>query len=150
MTAALVITGILVSCGGGGGGEGKTEGQKLIDALTGTHPVNVTSSNVTNVEGTPDLTGTSVTLSGNSDDTGMTFTLSGSTINQYFTGGSFSVSDAGSISGAMLDVNGSASITISSVSVSTTDTTITISAVVAADVTRGDGVGNWTIVFDRS
>lgn len=150
MTAALVITGILMSCGGGDDGPGLTDGQKLLRAIEGTHSVNTTASNTTEVEGTPDLSGLSVTVTPNTDETGASYSFSGgsSFSSNYFTGGSFSVSDAAVISGAALNAASGSSLNVNTVTIVEANSKITISASVEASSARGAGVGNWVLVFD--
>ncbi|MFZ9046939.1 MAG: hypothetical protein ACO2ZZ_13855, partial [Cyclobacteriaceae bacterium] len=140
--------GILMSCGGGGGGTSLTDGQKLLRAIDGSWAVNSTSSNTEGVEGTPDLSGVSVTVTPNTEETGASYSFSGTSITQYFTGGSFSVSDAGVITSPALDAASGSSLTVSTVTISENGTTLTIAASVSASTAKGAGVGNWVLVFD--
>lgn len=150
MTAALVTIGILMSCGGKNNGPGLTAGQKLLRAIDGTWSVNISASNTTEVEGTPDLSGLSVTITPNGEETGAAYSFSGgsSFSSNYFSGGSFSVSDAGAISSPALDTASGSSLTVSSVVIAATDASVTITASVQANTARGAGVGNWVLVFD--
>lgn len=150
MTAALVTVGILMSCGGGDDGPSATAGQTLLRAIDGTWPVNVASSDVAEVEGTPDLTGLTVTVTPSSDETGATFSFSGGSnfTGSYFTGGSFTVSDLGAIGSPALDAANGSSLDVSSTVIVATATTVTITAQVEAEALRSAGVGTWSLVFD--
>lgn len=149
MTAALVITGILVSCGGSDDSPGLTAGQRLVNALaSGDYALNTSSSDV-DAEGVTDLSGVSISLSdGGTNSSGVStvnFTLSGTGITPYLTGGSFLVDEEGNVSTPSLSATSQLAVT--ALDVDADDSGVIIDATVGA-ASRSTGVGTWYLVFD--
>lgn len=145
MTAALVTTGILMSCGGGDDGPGLTAGEQLINALVdGSWTVNGSTTTVD--EQTVTVTNITVNFTEGSSGT-VNFSVTGGGIQNYVSGGSFSVADDASLSNynltvASTDLQGSVN------TVSATDTRVTINITVSAVAARETGVGEYNLVFD--
>lgn len=144
MTAALVMIGILMSCGKDEG-PGLTAGQKLAKSLDGSSAT--VSSSTVSAEGNPDVTGVSIALTANDDLDEVTYTLSGGTppITNYFSGGKFNISESASISGGTItSTNGELSVALTTLTVSDVSVRIVVAVSPAA---RAMGVGTFDLTF---
>ncbi len=141
---AVVSVSILASCGGDGTDEPtETQKDKIVAALTGTWTINVASSNVTNVTGSPSLDGLAVSFNA----TG--FSLSGS-IAEYVNGGAYTISDEGVFTVGGANAVGDRSATLTSVAINADLTQVTVVIEVTEANGRVGGLGTYTLVFTKS
>ncbi|MEQ9229981.1 MAG: hypothetical protein RIF46_04815 [Cyclobacteriaceae bacterium] len=148
MLAALVTLSIFMSCGGGGGGPSKTDGELLVEALiSNTWTVNTSSTSVDNVNGTFDESAFSVTFSGTTS--AMNYALSGGGLSDYVSGGTFTVDDDANIGSPTVNVVGSVRTgSVTSLIVNSTQTSVRIVLEVDENEARLTGIGTYTLVFD--
>lgn len=143
---AIASLTIFVACGGGSGDDPKTELDKALEALSSKTWTVDASSDVSNVTGAPDKT--SFTISFSAASSNVSFTLGGD-VADYLTGGSFSISTEGAISGATLTTKSGTDLSVSnpSVSMNSDYSKVTITATVSQASGRTEGLGTYTLVF---
>lgn len=140
---ALVAVGVLVSCGNGGGSEEPSDKEVTLEALQGDWSLDG-SSDLLDSGVDPSTVGVTVTSSD--------FTLTG--LQDYVTGGTFTVADDGSLTDASVTVDSSGELALvegtSSIMMnSPTEITVEFETEPAGDG-RVSGVGVWTLVFVKA
>ncbi|MFT7029680.1 MAG: hypothetical protein ACJA2C_001068 [Marinoscillum sp.] len=148
LIAVLSLTAV-VSCGGDDTVETETQKEVLVAALTSqTWTVDATATNVSNVTGAPDKATFSITFAPTAE--GVSYSLGGD-INDYISGGSFSISEEGSLSAFVANtVSTDLSASVASITVNAENTAVTMTINVSEASARVGGIGQYVIVFSAS
>lgn len=147
---AIVSLTAAVSCGGGDDPvDTETKKEVLVAALTSqTWTINASSTNVSNVSGAPDATTFTVTFAETAE--GVRFTLGGD-VADYITGGSFSISEEGSLSAFTANtLSTDLTASVASISVNADNTAVTMTINVSEASARVGGIGQYVLVFSAS
>lgn len=139
--AAIVAVGVVSSCGDSGGDTPKSDQELTIEALSGSWTLNTGSSTFGNLTDTPTAT---VSVS----STGVSIT--DGTLSDYVSSISFTVSDAGALTGASATL-ASNEITLSGdVTASINDALDKITVSFSTEAARMAGTGSFVLVFDKA
>ena len=146
LTVALVMTGILVSCGPKEKGN-PTLQQQIITAIDGkTYTLNVTGSSF----GDAVVTAGTVSLTASSAGAG-TYTVSSTgELGEFVSGGSFSITKDGKLSSVVVNAASADDVVFSggSASLNSDQSELTIQFT-GAESSRTDGIGSWKLIFKK-
>lgn len=139
--AAIVAVSVVSSCGGGDGDDPKSDKEITVEALTGDWTLNTGSSTFGNLTDTPTAT-VSVSSAG--------INITGGTLSEYVSGVSFTVSDAGTLTGASATLASSEITLDGDVTASINDALDKITVSFSTAAARTAGTGSFTLVFDKA
>lgn len=136
---------LITSCGDDGGGDsGPSDQEVLIELLNG-NTFSTTSDSGTDAVGV-DVTAVSVSFSGGAT---MNFTVTGGDIDvNAVSGGSFSISESGTLSDLAVTAADNVEVTPESISYNSSASTVSISFSTAESAARIGGIGSFDLVFD--
>ena len=134
----------IMNCGGKDDAE-MTKGERILAAIEGTWTFSTSGipSNAAALISNPSITITTTS-------SGATFTSDTSSgLDDFITGGSFSVSADGAITNAIVNVTSGANLSISGVTIAASESEVEITFSTSAQA-RQEGVGLWSIVINTN